>query len=421
VKAGLLLQHPEQKHLYDRFRHGIMIPIRNSAGRILAFGMRSLDENSEGPKYINSPDSALYHKSDILFGLDRARKAIRQDGFGLIVEGYFDVLSLWQAGIENAVASCGTAFTSSHAAMLARFCDSATIFYDGDSAGLTATYRALEPLLGQEMLVKIARPPDGMDPDDVARKWEEDRVRELISGAHDWFDFSIQTAQAGGLWDSVEGKMKFADRIAPYIAALKNNIMATLYRRKLAEILGVSDAQIGALISKVMKRTGTVGSASDKPAQEEALPSDACAELDLLVAIIANPNLCERVVEAQTVVLYGGALNRISQEIAHVGECSVMALADVLEKRAMSYITRALLEQKDFPTNADIDEILTCLERKRLEIRNSALRLNLKEAERAGDGEKALAILGEISEINRKMVEISGDQNARKEFYGRQR
>ena len=131
VDVGLLIENPENKSHYDRFRGGVIIPIYGTSGRVVGFGMRALDPG-EGPKYINSPDSPVFHKSEILFGLDRARRAIRKQGYAVLVEGYFDVLSLWQAGIENVVASCGTAFTAQHAHLLARFAKKVVVFYDGE-------------------------------------------------------------------------------------------------------------------------------------------------------------------------------------------------------------------------------------------------------------------------------------------------
>ena len=411
-KVGLIIKHAETGNYYDRFRNGIVIPIHNSGGRLIAFAVRSLDDG-ESPKYINSPDSALYHKSRVLFGLDKARKSIRQLGYAVLVEGYFDVLSLWNAGVENAIASCGTAFTAEHANIIGRFCDTAVVFYDGDSAGLSATYRAMEPLLRQELMVKIARPPKNMDPDDVARKWDSKDVKKLVESAPDWFDFSVETAKQSGLWDSVEGKIRFADRIAPYVAALGKSLAASLYRKKLGEILGVGDREIAARISK--KNRQIFSAVQDESRLSDStktgLPPDAYAEIDLLAAIIANPTLCENVVESDEVVLYGGALKCIADEVEKTGECSVAILADVLEKRAMSYLTKRLLDMKNTPSYADVREIISLIKRKRMEIKLESLRINLRKAEKQSNNESTTSIIKEISAIKRKILSLSDEHN----------
>ncbi len=409
-KVGLLIKHADTGKFYDRFRNGIVIPIHNSGGRIIAFAVRSLDDG-EGPKYINSPDSALYHKSRVLFGLDKARKAIRQSGYAVLVEGYFDVISLWNAGVENAIASCGTAFTAGHANIIGRFCDTAVVFYDGDSAGLSATYRAMEPLLRQELMVKIARPPDDKDPDDRAREWSGEDMKKLIESAPDWFDFSVETAKKSGLWDSVEGKIQFADRIAPYVAALGKSLAASLYRKKLGEILGVGEREIAARISKKNRQVRSAVQDESQSRKDETLPSDAYAEIDLLAAILANPTLCKNIVESDEVVLYGGALKCIADEVEKTGECSVAVLADVLEKRAMSYLTKRLLDMKNTPSSADARQIISLIKRKRMEIKLESLRINLRKAEEQGNNESTSSIIKEISTIKRKILALSDEHN----------
>ncbi|RKZ28341.1 hypothetical protein DRQ26_01310, partial [bacterium] len=306
---------------------------------------------------------------------------------------------------------CGTAFTSEHASIIGRFCDTAVVFYDGDSAGLSATYRAVEPLLRREIMVKIARPPEGMDPDDVAKKWKNDEVKQLIENAPDWFDFSVETAKKSGLWDSVEGKIRFADRIAPYILALGDSLAASLYKKKLSEIIGVGEKEISARISKKSKNFASVETQESQLRPEEKLPPDAYAELDLLADVIANPTLCEKVLNSGEVVLYGGALKSLADEIQKSGDCSVSELADILEERAMSYLTKRLLDMKNTPSSRDVEDIIALVRKRRLEVKLESLRINLRKAEEKKDEQLASSIIKEISAVKREVLKLSREYN----------
>ncbi len=405
VKVGLLLKHSERGTLYDRFRGGVIIPIRQSSGRLVGFAMRSLAEGQ--PKYINSPDSPLYHKSEVLFGLDRARRAIRQQGFAVLVEGYFDAISLWQAGVENAVASCGTAFTSEHAAALARFTDTVVIFYDGDSSGLKASYRALEHLLRRELVVKIARPPEGMDPDDVARKWDAQQLKSLIGSAPDWLELSLEIAERAGMLTTVEGKLRFVDRMAPYIFALGGGMMSALYRRRLAEALGVGERELAARISRAARSTPQTPEQQQK-STSTPLPPEAQAELDLIAMTIVNPSLCDKVAAAGVVELYRGVFEAVKAEIESRGECSISALAGLMEPRAMSYVTKRLFSYEVVPVERDAEDVVAGLMRRRLQRERDELRSKLRQAEAEGNSKKASEILLKITQISQKINRLSG-------------
>ncbi|MCD6594316.1 DNA primase [bacterium] len=415
LKTGLLIQKQGKNSLYDRFRGGIIIPIRNSAERLVGFALRSLpdksktDEDKDRPKYINSPESSIYHKSDVLFGLDKARKHIRKMGYAILVEGYFDVLSLWSAGFENTVASCGTSFTRGHANLLARFTDTVVVFYDGDDAGLKATYRATEPLLRQELIVKIARPPEKLDPDDVARQWKQEKTAELIENAQDWLDFSSKVARENGLLDSVEGKFRFADRIAPYIIALGKGLLGSLYRKKLAQLLDVSENQISGRITKISRKIGKTRIEEENldGSREDELPQDARIELDLIARVISNPMLVKFVYDTDIIVLYKGVMEQINSIVEEKGECSPGMLAEYLEPRAVSYITKAILNFSEMPSQADIDELIQTIKRMNIDKDIINLRNLLSFAQEKNDKKKINEILKKMSKLKREKIELS--------------
>ncbi|MBE9598931.1 DNA primase [Pedobacter sp. MC2016-24] len=163
-KAGLSIRNDKGK-LYDRFRGRVMFPIHNFTGRVIGFGGRTLKTDKKVPKYVNSPESDIYHKSNVLYGLFHAKKAIRDTDNCYLVEGYADVLAVHQAGVENVVASSGTSLTTEQIRLIGRFTENVTILYDGDAAGIKASLRGLDMILEEGLNVKVVNFPDGHDPD----------------------------------------------------------------------------------------------------------------------------------------------------------------------------------------------------------------------------------------------------------------
>ncbi|UCG62568.1 MAG: DNA primase [Candidatus Zixiibacteriota bacterium] len=190
-KAGLVMLSEKTGKYFDRFRHRLMIPIFNLSQKPIAFGGRTL-KKGETAKYVNSPETPLYVKGNILYGLNLAREAIRQAGSVLVVEGYFDLISLWQIGVTNVVASSGTAFTAQQARLLARFAENVYLFFDADSAGRTAALRSVDALYDAGLEVKIIEPPEGEDPDSLAHKYGRDKIDELLQDAIGFVPYRIK-------------------------------------------------------------------------------------------------------------------------------------------------------------------------------------------------------------------------------------
>jgi DNA primase len=177
--------------VYDRFGGRLIFPIFNLSGRVIAFGGR-IAPGREGAKYINTPESPLYHKGRVLYGFNSARAAVDQSGEAVVVEGYMDLVTLWQFGVKNAVAVCGTALTKEHAQMLTRFAKKVFLFFDGDTAGRTAVRRSLEPLLAQGVEVRVPVLPGSEDPDSYARSHSPEELRALFDASDDLPGFLIR-------------------------------------------------------------------------------------------------------------------------------------------------------------------------------------------------------------------------------------
>ncbi|RME29278.1 MAG: DNA primase, partial [Candidatus Zixiibacteriota bacterium] len=191
MKAGLAVYDEDKKGYRDRFLYRLMIPIFNLSWKPIAFGGRSLKKGQRA-KYMNSPETPLYHKSNVLYGLNFSRDAIRDNDAVLIVEGYFDVISLWQAGVRNVVASSGTAFTPQQARLLARFATEVYLFFDADSAGQKAALRSVDALFDAGLEVKVIVPPEGEDPDSLARQYGRDKIDELVHDAIGYIPFRMR-------------------------------------------------------------------------------------------------------------------------------------------------------------------------------------------------------------------------------------
>lgn len=192
-KSGISIFPENTPTGVDRFRERVIFPIHSFSGRVLGFGARILKSNVKTAKYLNSPETEIYHKSNVLYGLNQSKQAISKENLCLLVEGYMDVISLHQSGIENVVASSGTALTTEQIKLIKRLTENVTILFDGDAAGIKASFRSIDMLLAEGMNIRVALFPDGDDPDSFARKHPRDFVENFIkTEAKDFIDFKAE-------------------------------------------------------------------------------------------------------------------------------------------------------------------------------------------------------------------------------------
>ncbi len=232
VRTGLFLKN-DRGEVCDRFRRRLMFPIANERGKVIAFGGRIIGEGQ--PKYLNSPESPLYSKSFVLYGLHLARQAARKAGRMVVVEGYFDVLSLHQNGVENVVASCGTSLTPQQVSVLARHVREIVINYDPDAAGQKAAKRSIELLLEQGLTVRILRLPGGLDPDDFVRKEGGEAYRRLLERAPYFWEHLVRDALGRDDWSQPEVKSQVLAEIVRYVRHIADRIVQLEILRSVAE------------------------------------------------------------------------------------------------------------------------------------------------------------------------------------------
>lgn len=273
-KSGLILQsEKESAKKYDRFRHRLMFPIHNVSGRIVAFGGRSLSDDPKAPKYLNSPESPIYKKSQILFGLNFSKEWIRQEGYAIFVEGYMDYIQLFQNGIKNVVATSGTSLTKEHARLIRRYTADTVLCYDADTAGVNAALRGGEVLFQNNLNVQILLLPEGEDPDSFVRTNEASAFYALIEKAQDYFEFKgdylIQTVGRESISKQTTVVNDLLDTLAAHPDPLKQNF----YVNNLAEKFGLQEST---LISEIRKKSGILKRRERKYQERdpEKLPDD---------------------------------------------------------------------------------------------------------------------------------------------------
>lgn len=259
-KTGLVIADEDGKRTYDRFRGRVIFPVHSLSGKVVAFGGRILKKAEKTAKYVNSPESEIYHKSDELYGLFQAKQTIVRKDHCFLVEGYMDVIGMHQAGIENVVASSGTALTRGQIRLIRRFTNNITILYDGDAAGIKAAIRGIDMFLEEEMNVKVVLLPDGEDPDSFARSRSASEFGEFIAGHEtDFIRFKTQLLLKEVGDDPVKRAELISDMVRT-IAIIPNNISRAVYIRECAAMMTI-DEQV--LINEVNKiRLGKVTAAS---------------------------------------------------------------------------------------------------------------------------------------------------------------
>jgi DNA primase len=235
--AGLVSRPESGGEAYDRFRNRLMFPIRNASGRLLGFGGRTLGEDKA--KYLNTAETERFHKGNLLYGLDHAKRAVRESGKALLVEGYFDVLASVESGVEYAVASMGTALTPEQARLLARYADEIIVGYDGDEAGETASRRALSLLLAEGLGARRARFGAGQDPDSLRQEKGPEAVKKAVDEAPDFVTLEIDRLIPPEVGRNPRVRARSANAIAELLQPMRDAILRFGYGRLAADRLGV--------------------------------------------------------------------------------------------------------------------------------------------------------------------------------------
>ena len=239
---------------YDRFRGRIMFPICNDVGEVIAFSGRLLQDKEGAAKYLNSPETALFRKGSVLFGLDKSKRALIEADCAVVCEGQLDLISLFESGITNVVAPQGTAFTEAQARVLKRFVNEVVLCFDADAAGQKAAERSLDALLQNDLIVRMAEMPAGEDPDSLVRREGKTAFEKRIADARDFFDYWIERETANVDLNSLSAKMEVARTLAEIVSHVHDLVMRGEIISKMSARLAVSASAFAALVPKQVRK-----------------------------------------------------------------------------------------------------------------------------------------------------------------------
>lgn len=312
---------------YDTFRNRLLFTITDIHGRAIGFGGRVLDDSL--PKYINSPESPIYHKSDVLFGVSLAKGTMREAGNAIVVEGYFDHLALYQAGVKNVVATCGTALTEGHIKLLKRYAGKVYTLFDADNAGRKATLRAMDLCLDAGFPAHVVELTAGEDPDSFIRKEGADAFSARLEKARPVLDYFFRQLVRDGETGTVDGKVKVIEELTPRLAKVTNAIERELYVREIARVLGVD---VRSLARKIGGSTVPVATRDSRNATQARRQHGASPEEMLLSLMGRYSEVAERVRTHGPARIFGPLLLPVAEAILdRLGAGAAVEWGEVLD------------------------------------------------------------------------------------------
>ncbi|MEW6129269.1 MAG: DNA primase [Acidobacteriota bacterium] len=401
---------------YDRFRNRLMFPIVDSQGRVIAFGGRVMGEGE--PKYLNSPETAVYTKGRHLYGLSFAKNEIRNRGFAILVEGYLDCLIPYQEGVHNIVASLGTALTDGQVRLLRRYMDKPQIIvnFDADSAGQAATMRSIEMLMTEGFKINILQLPAGKDPDEFVRTHGVEAFVELFKNTQPYIDYVVEKSISEVDITRPIGKVEAINRILPHLARMPDKVVRADYAEQIANRLKV-DSRV---IRDEMKRVAVNRQPSLDPKRVRASQDMTPAERQLLELMLANNELrsamVETIVEEDINELASAALfiaiihlekQKVEPDFSNLSE---LLDSDIDRERLPGLMISDLawVGGNDFDTLIKkATEALSSLRRKRFEKRLETIQIEIGQANTSSDFERLNQLMIEKTEIKKKILALS--------------
>ncbi len=280
-QAGLMIKSDKRSGYYDRFRNRLMFPIRDEAGRVIGFSGRAIVKDEKSGKYVNSPETPLFHKSRVLFAIDKARRAMADSRVAIVCEGQIDAIRCHEAGLANVVASQGTALTADHARMIRRYADEVILVLDADAAGQKAALRSSESFIAEELSVRVASLPDGEDPDSLVRDHGAEALRSRVTEAVSALDFLIDVMASRENLKEEAGLMRTARAVQSLIAHAPGAVQRDRMVQRAAERLGLSTAALRRDLARKKERP-IPPAAPEVPAAPVRHPDEEVALIQML-------------------------------------------------------------------------------------------------------------------------------------------
>lgn len=407
LKSSGLLKSPEENAkpsgsaLYSKFRNRVMFPICNEQGKVIAFTGRTLDANEKsGPKYLNSPETPIYSKGRVLFNLDKAKPAIRNLGYAILVEGNIDCISVFTAGFQNVIATSGTAFSEPQVQLLGRFTKQVVVNFDPDTAGAIATERSLSMLIEEEFNVKVMTLEPGFDPDLFIRRKGKKAYADALMEASGYFPFLISRAASMFPVKTPEGKVKAVNYLLPYIRRVPQAIVRDELANNVAQRLGIDSA----LVRQELRHFATNRSIPFKPAAEPQV-----SEAEKIIVRLLAPGEFTEVSELRSavseVMLSESLCQGLTTESLLESLLSPMEGGTSLSDSDQRLLASILLQESDELTQELIEPAIEALRRRKMERRTRELNSIIAEAERKNDAGLMATLLQEKLAIERTLRE----------------
>lgn len=357
-QAGLILRKEGSDRYYDRFRGRLMFPICDEQGRVIAFSGRVLNPEQKGGKYVNSPETPIFTKSKVFYGLDKSKRAVLDAGFAVVCEGQLDLIACYMAGVQNIVAPQGTAFTAEHARLLKRYVDEVVLCFDSDDAGQNAAVHSLDHLLASGLAVRVAVVPAPHDPDSYIKAAGGEAFRQLIADADDFFDYHLKRLCRLNDVSSDKGRLVVLREMAEAIHKTGNAVLVDNYAQKTALRLAVNPDAVRAEFRKLAKaRTASPEPQDEAPPPEtaESAPPPSPHETQLLKLLLRHEAAAEWLDEQLDVewLQHETVRTIVSARLQAHRESSWTGVAGFLDQfedpRAQAFISEAATDNRPLP------------------------------------------------------------------------
>jgi len=402
VKAGIAAESRDGTNLYDYFRNRIIFPIFDHQGRVVGFSGRSLDGSE--PKYINTPETSLFHKGKLLYNLHLAKDHIRRSRRAVLVEGYMDVVIPYQFGVRNIVASSGTSLTEDQAALLKRYADEVVIVYDGDEAGLNAAARGLTLLLKEGLRVRVAVLPEGMDPDTFVRSNGGEQFERYVENADDLIEFRLKLASKRGDIHKMEVKMEVAKELVDMISHIKSQIELSEYVKRIALELDLAEGAIRAELKRRGVRLSVRRIIPHKAYKTVRISPRMKIERQLLRYLLYRPDLIEAVrpkfsprdLSNKT---YSRIISMLWKEFDSVGRVDVREIIDSCDDERLRGVISGLLIEAHERIGGEFD-VAAAIEGCLKKIRGFNIREMEERVKSEANDQDELALLRELMKLS---------------------
>ncbi len=410
--SGLVGESEKDRSVYDRFRDRLMFPIHSDGGKIIAYGGR-IRQADKQPKYLNSPETAIYRKNSVLYSLHRARTAMRRSNLAVLVEGYMDVIGVWGAGIRNAVATCGTALTSQQIGVIRRHCDTVVVNFDSDKAGQAAAERSVELLLREGLNVRVLELPDGMDPDEYCKARGGKAYREQLEGAPRYFHWLLDRSRRQFDLSMAEGRTAAFEWLLRPVSLLPDEIQRATTVTELAEHIGL---QQGVALNRLRLATSQRDRAREAPSP---LHVEALSHGErLLIVLLANNKeaRAELLEKSHDIASHGLPSHRIFAAMLAVEKSGdpfqYAAVEGRLESADRERLDRLVFDKdRPDPVIQEGRQALAALRLQVIKDRYREVRRRIAAAERSGNADELAALLGKRMKLERELG-LAGERSS---------